>query len=79
MYLCCARTRAARGPIKPMPLLLDEGDDWYEIDALLAHRTSRGKRQYLVKYKGFDDFHNEWRNENDVTGVATTEYWATHS
>jgi hypothetical protein len=63
-------------PAAPMPLLLDEEGDWYEIDAVLATRLSHGRRQYLVKWKGQDEIHNEWRNEADVAEVAVQEFWA---
>jgi hypothetical protein len=26
----------------------------------LAERTIRGKKEYLVKWKGYNDFENEW-------------------
>jgi transposase InsO family protein len=63
-------------PEKPMPLLLDEEGGWYEIDALLDTRLVRGRRQYLVTYRGHDASHNEWRFERDVTETAVREYWA---
>ena len=65
-----------RRPEKPMPLLLDEDGDWYEIDAVLDTRLSRGRRQYLVKWKGQDESCNEWGPEADVAEVAVQEFWA---
>ena len=67
---------AGRRPDQPMPLLLDEEGDWYEVEAVIADRMSRGKRQYLIKWTNFDEIHNEWRNEHDVTDTAVAEYWA---
>lgn len=45
-------TEPGRRPPTPVPLLLDEtGQDWYEVEAVLAHRVVPGRgarRQYLV-------------------------------
>ena len=65
-----------RKPIEPMPLLIDEVGEWYEIEDILDTRLLRGRRQYFVKYKGQDPLHNEWRYEDDVTEVAVQEFWA---
>jgi hypothetical protein len=72
-------TPPERQPTAPMPLLLDEEGDWYEVEDVLAHRTTKGrhpKLQYLIKWKGFGADHNEWRNERDLTEVAVESYWA---
>jgi hypothetical protein len=73
-------TGPGRRPPAPVPLLLDEaGQDWYEVEAVLEHRTINGRRprhQYLVSWKGFGEEHNEWRNEDDLTEVAVREFWA---
>jgi hypothetical protein len=73
-------TAPGRRPPAPIPLLLDEaGQDWYEVEAVLQHRDTNGRRsrrQYLVSWKGFGAEHNEWRDEDDLTEVAVREYWA---
>ena len=33
----------------------------------MRHRMSRGKRQYLVKYHGFDMSEAVWLDETDLT------------
>ena len=57
-----------------------EGGQWFAIDRVLSHRFIKlGRRnvtQYLVKWKGYGDEWNEWRDEVGVTDVATQEYWA---
>ena len=49
-------------------------------DRVLSHRFIKlGRRnvtQYLVRWKGYGDEWNEWRDEVGVTDVATQEYWA---
>jgi hypothetical protein len=57
-----------------------EGGQWFEIDRILSHREVRvGRRvvmQYLVKWAGYGDEYNEWRDEPGVTASATSEYWS---
>ena len=71
-------TPVGRQPTTPAPLLLDTAGDWYEIEDVLSHRTTKGRRsrlQYLVKWKGFGADHNEWRDERDLTESAVDSYW----
>src|SRR6266550_2751797 len=51
---------------KPPPDLV-EGEQEYEVEAILAHRQFRGKYQYLVKWKGYDSSENTWEPENNLT------------
>ena len=38
-------------------------------------RGSRGTRYYLIKWKGYEDEHNEWIQEDDLTcGALVYEY-----
>eukprot|EP00775_Hariotina_reticulata_P012005 gene12005-12149_t len=46
---------------------------------LYRHAVESGRMQphpeYLVKWKGYGDEYNEWRDEVGVTAAATDEYW----
>lgn len=70
------------GRVQPPPPAIDIEDDgeWYQIDCLLDHRDiKRGKRsirQYLVKWTGYGDEHNMWKNADAVTTDAIQAYWA---
>jgi hypothetical protein len=67
-----------RAQPEPQPIDFDDGEGgiWLETDTVLGHRTGRGGvTQYLVKWKGLGDEHNEWRDEPCVTKAATVEYW----
>ena len=55
-----------RIPKDPVPLLLDDGHEEYEVECILTHRRRRGRLQYLVKWKGYDDHENSWVNKNDL-------------
>jgi hypothetical protein len=33
-----------------------------------------GETEYLVRWKGYDESHNEWKKEQDITSAALDEY-----
>ena len=41
-------------------------DDRYEAEYLIADRNRRGRKQYLVKWKGYADAESTWINEEDI-------------
>ena len=47
------------------------GDDEaeYEVEKLLADRVIRGRRQYLVHWKGYGDFEDSWEPEENLVGA----------
>ncbi len=53
---------AAPNAEPPGPVLLDETtqNEEYEIERILDHRQHRGRKQYLVKWKGYTDAENTW-------------------
>jgi hypothetical protein len=54
---------------RPPPVLVEDGEEFFEIERILKERKVRGgKRQYLIKWKGYPDTDNTWVDEDDVTG-----------
>ena len=50
-------------PIKyaePGPLYEEDGEQYFEPEALLNKRTVRGQLQYRVQWKGHPNWHNSW-------------------
>lgn len=41
-----------------------ESGQEFEIERVVDVRESRGKKQYLVKWKGYSDFENMWLDES---------------
>ena len=37
-----------------------DGSEEYEISRILGKRVARGQTQYLVGWKGYDDYENSW-------------------
>ena len=65
---------------RPDPEVI-EGEEEYEIEAILAHRGKGQRQQFLVKWLGYADSENEWlptrelsRNAKDIL----TAYRKTH-
>ncbi|EZA60446.1 Chromobox protein-like protein [Ooceraea biroi] len=38
----------------------------YEVEELVGHRTIKGRRQFLVRWKGYGDSADSWENEKDL-------------
>jgi len=55
------RTRAVPG----VPLTGEQGTEW-EVEAIKADRRTRGRKEYLLKWKGFA--RPTWVSEKDLTG-----------
>ena len=55
-----------RLPPPPPPVAFPDGDVEYEVDYILRSRKRRGRTQYLVKWKGYDDSENSWLAHKDL-------------
>jgi hypothetical protein len=47
---------------------------FFRIDKVVNHREEGGETEYLVRWKGYDESHDEWKKEEDVTSAALDEY-----
>jgi hypothetical protein len=71
---------SAKGtPVSQLRLISYENNispDSFEVEKLVGHRTTNGKREYLIKWKGFSEESNTWTPEADVdTMQCIVEYW----
>jgi len=72
----------ARKP-PPVPEVI-EGETWYKVETILAERfksvrAGRGKRkktvrEFLIKWLGYDESHNSWEPESNITPEIVAEY-----
>lgn len=49
---------------------ITDTSDVYEVQSIIDERTHRGKKQYLVKWRYYDDKYNSWVNASDVSATA---------
>ena len=68
----------------PPPEVID-GELEYEVEAVLAHREKKGrgrqiKREYLIKWVGYEDINNTWEPEDNLEHAreALQTYWDNH-
>jgi hypothetical protein len=47
-------------PAPPPPPTLVDGEDEYEVEAILDSQMCYYYLEYLVKWKGYDKSHNQW-------------------
>ena len=47
----------------PSPPVVVDGEDEYEVEAVIGHRDTSAGRQYLVKWVGYSALHNTWEPE----------------
>ena len=61
---------------QPEVFVLDpRGGTWWEVEDVMAHRQHRrGRRLFLVRYKGFGPSFDEWKREEDVSEQLIREY-----
>ena len=47
---------------------------FFRIDKIVNHHLEAGEKEYLVRWKGYDESHDEWEKENDITKAALDKY-----
>ena len=50
----------------PPELIQAEGEDFFEVDALLKHRSRGNSWQYLARWLGSGPEHDEWIHEEEL-------------
>ena len=43
-----------------------EGEEEYEIEAILRHKGKGKRKQYFVRWKGYEDSENMWLQEQEL-------------
>ena len=69
------RTADLGGPPEEMPEpLIVDGEDLYEVEAVLAERVSRNKRQVLIKWTGIDLLSATWEPIENIPQACLDEF-----
>jgi hypothetical protein len=53
-------------PALPPPTTLVDGEEEYEVEAILDSRMCYNCLEYLLKFKGYDESHNQWEVHTHV-------------
>jgi hypothetical protein len=62
--------------IAKKPRARDKAAEIFEVESLLEHRGEPGKREYLVRWKGYGESDNSWEPEASFLDTAITQrYW----
>ena len=44
---------------------------FFRIDKIVDHRVEAGEKEYLVRWKGYDEKHDEWRRRTTSSLICT--------
>ena len=67
--------RSAASAHRPPLLTEASGREWYEVEEIMAHRGQAGPKQScLVRFKGFDDSHDQWLPRTQINDAALIAY-----
>jgi len=68
-----------RRPQTPLPPIVVDGEEEWEVEEILDSCWYRKRFQFLVKWKGFSKEHNSWEAASDVKAPdLVTEYYRKH-
>ena len=56
-----------RATLPPLPVIMQDGEEEFEVESIISHRRQRGKSQYLVKWLGWPLSESTWEDEKQLT------------
>jgi len=69
-----------RKPQAPLPSIIVDGKEEWEVEEILNSRWHQRRFQFLVKWKGFSREHNSWKVASDVKALdLVAEYYRKHT
>jgi hypothetical protein len=67
------------GPLFPTPVPdIIEGEEEYEVEGILKHKTLQGKTHFLIRWKEQPTTEDSWEPEGNLTHAkdVVADYWA---
>ena len=59
--------KTERTTLPPLPVVMRDGEEEFEVESVVSYRQHRGKPQYLIKWLGWPLSESTWENEKDLT------------
>jgi hypothetical protein len=56
-----------RATLPPLPVIIKNGEEMFEVESIISHRRQHGKSQYLLKWLGVAAIGVTWEDENKLT------------
>jgi hypothetical protein len=56
-----------RATLPPLPAIMQDGEEEFEVESIISHRRQRGKPQYLVNWLGWPLSESMWEDEKQLT------------
>ena len=64
-----------REPSRPGPIVTEDGMEENVIDRILDARMFYGKKEYYVRWKGYDAEDDEWLSYEDMKDTEALDVW----
>jgi hypothetical protein len=55
-----------RATLPPLPVIMQDGEEEFEVESIISHRRQRGRSQYLVKRLGWPLSESKWEGEKQL-------------
>lgn len=62
-----ADLHSERNRMPPPPDVMPDGSLEYEVERIIRKRTRKGRPEYLIKYREFPDYENEWLSIEELS------------
>jgi hypothetical protein len=63
-----------RRPTPPPPTTLVDSEEEYEVEAILNSQMRYNRLEYLLKFKGYDEGHNQWEVHTQVHAKPIVQF-----
>jgi Chromo (CHRromatin Organisation MOdifier) domain len=55
-----------RATLPPLPVVMKDVEEEFEVESIISHRRQCGKSQYLVKWLGWTLLESTWEDEKQL-------------
>jgi Chromo (CHRromatin Organisation MOdifier) domain len=59
--------KTERAILPPLPVVMRDGEEEFEVESVVSYHRHRGKPQYLIEWLGWPLSESTWESEKDLT------------